>query len=201
MCGSTESSVKDDKPNRCIFDYEIKASMKAPFIVTYACLSFVICICSISGNATTDLHVRAVLTTGEHSKDSSSQTTTITVMPDAILCERSFGGHRRRASPVRKKFRLTEADKASLGNLIASNNLLVTGSVKLPRGNSNYRYFEISLAITLGGKKGAIDISAPRAAVKVKEEKLYRDSLKVVEELYRIMKRQDKSMVFSELEF
>jgi hypothetical protein len=162
-------------------------------------LALLVCACSVSGNATDELHIGVVLTTGEHSKDSSSQTTTITVARDAIVWERTFGGRRSGAPPLRKKFRLTPAEKGNLLKLIRSNNLLVTDSIELPQDGSNFRYFEISVDLTLDGKKGAINISGMRTAFKVKEEKLYQNTLTLIKELYRIMKSQDKSILFEEL--
>jgi hypothetical protein len=52
--------------------------MKKFLIVTSAGLFFLACACSVSGRAADELHIGVRLTTGEHSKDSSSQTTTIT---------------------------------------------------------------------------------------------------------------------------
>jgi hypothetical protein len=77
---------------------------------------------------------------------------------------------------------------------------LVTDSIALPQEGSNFRYFEISVDLNLDGKKGAISISAPRNAATVKDEKLYRNTLTLIKELYRIMKGQDKKVDFSDLE-
>jgi hypothetical protein len=163
-------------------------------------LALLVCACSVSGNGKDELHIGVVLTTGEHSKDSSSETTTITVERDVIVWEQDFGGRRgRRTPPLRKEFRLKPADKENLRKLISSNNLLVTDSIEIPQDGSNYRYFEISVGLTLGGKKGTINISGPRTAVMVKEERLYQNTLSLVKELYRIMSSQDKNVHFEEL--
>jgi hypothetical protein len=55
------------------------------------------------------------------------------------------------------------------------------------------------VALTLGKRKGAINISGPRTAVQIKEEKLYQTTLTLVEELYRIMNSQDKEVNLEEL--
>jgi hypothetical protein len=164
-------------------------------------LALLLCACPVlaAGNATEELQVRAELTTGEHSKDSSSQTTTITVERDAIVWEQTFSGRRSGASPLRKEFRLKPADRKNLLKLIRANDLLVTDSIEIPRDGSNFTYFEISLDLTLGEQKGAINISGPRTAVTVKEEMLYQHTLALLTELYRIMHSQDKSVVFEEL--
>lgn len=164
-----------------------------------AILWILVCACSVSGDAADRLYVRAALTIGERSKDSSSQTTTITVSRNAILWERSFGGRGGETPPLRKEFKLSPADKAHLVKLIEANDLLVTDSIELPQASSNYRYFKISADLTLDGKKGAIKISGLRNAVDVREERLYQHILTLVKELYRIMNSQNKSVRFEEL--
>jgi hypothetical protein len=162
-------------------------------------LALLICACSVSGSGTDELHIGVRLTTGEQSKDSSSNTTTITVERDAIVWEETSSRDRRMGTPpLRKEFKLSPADKGNLLKLIKSNNLLVTDSIELPRAAPN-SYFKISVALTLGEEKGAIHISGPRTAVKVKEEKLYQNTLTLVKELYRIMNSQDKGVLFEEL--
>jgi hypothetical protein len=173
--------------------------MKRFLIVTSACLFFVACACSVYGNATDQLHIGVRVTTGERSRDSSSDTTKITVEQGTIVWERSFTGRRRGTPPVRKQFKLSSADKRNLLALIRSNNLLVTDSIERPRKSSNYRYFEISVELTANGKMGAISISGMRTDVEVKEEKLYQNSMTLVKELYRIVNLQDNSMTFVDI--
>ena len=112
-----------------------------------AILSLLVCACSVPASEKRGeaLSARVVLTTGERSKDSSSQTTTITLARDAIVWERTFGGRESRTPTLRKEFRLPPAEKGNLLKLISSNNLLVTDSIELPRDASNFRYFEISV--------------------------------------------------------
>ena len=174
-------------------DYSL-ANMKNALTI----LALLICACSVSGSGTDELHIGVRLTTGEQSRDSSSQTTTITVERDAIVWEETFSRHRGGTPPLRKEFKLSPADKGNLLKLIRSNNLLVTDSIELPQDAPVF-YFRISVDLTLDGKKGAINISGPRTAVKVKEEKLYQNTLTLVKELYRIMNSQDKSVRFEEV--
>lgn len=166
-----------------------------------AILSLLVCACTVpaSERKTENLSLSVELTTGERSKDSSSETTTITLARNTIVWERTFGGRRGAALPSRKEFRLSPADKLNLLKLIRSNNLLVTDSIELPRDASTFRYFEISVDLAVGEKKGAISISGMRNAVMVKEKKLYQNTLTLVRELYRIMKSQDKNVRFEEL--
>ena len=165
-----------------------------------AILALMFCAGSVHacGNEADELHVSLTLTTGERSRDSSSQATTITVERGAIVLEKTFSGRGREASPSPKKFRLTPAYKMALINLIRANNLLLTDTIELPRAGSIF-YFEISLDLNLDGKKGTINISAPRNALTIRDEKLYQNTLALVKELYRIMNTQDRRVVFEEL--
>ena len=172
--------------------------MKLLLTVTCMSLFLVTCADSIFGQGKGELHIGVVLTTGEHSRDSNSQATTLTVAGNAIVWQQTFRG-RGRGAPLEKTFSLSRADHDILRKLISANNLLVTDSIELPQAGSNYRYFEISVDLTLGEAKGAISISGPRTAVQVKEEKLYQDTLTLVKELYRIMNGQDKSLHLPEL--
>jgi len=153
----------------------------------------------VAGQVTRDLRLRVELTTGERSRDSSSQTTTITVAPGAIVWEQTYGGRRGRTPPVRKEFKLSSADRKKVEKLIKSRDLIVTDSIKLPRDTSTYEYFAVSFDLTLDGRKGAGSIEGPRTAVKVREEKLYQDTVALVKELYQIINRQDKSILYEEL--
>ncbi len=174
--------------------------MKTLSIVICAGLFVMTCVGSASGRGTDELLVSVRLTTGERSKDSGSQTTTITVERDSIAWAQTFAGSsRRRPNSPRRVYKLSPADRLHLVKVIKSNNLLVTDSIALPRPSSNYQYFEISVDLTLGGKKGAVNISGPRNAAGVKDERLYRSTLVLIEELYRIMNGHDKSVHFEEL--
>jgi hypothetical protein len=174
--------------------------MKTLLIITCSCLFFVACAGLASSRGTDELLVRVRLTTGERSKDSGSQTTTITVERDSIAWAQTFAGSsRRRPDPPRRVFKLSPAEKRHLLELIKSNDLLVEDSIELPRPSSNYQYFEVSVDLTLGGKKGAVNISGPRNAAEVKDKPLYQSTRLLIGELYRIMNGHDKSIRFEEL--
>ena len=163
-------------------------------------LLFCACASTTAGLPADDLSLRVRLTTGEHSKDSSSQTTTLTIAPDAntIVWGQTYTGRRRGTPPEQKEFRLSPEDRTGLLKLIRGGNLLVTNSIKLPEGDG-YSYFAISVDLALDGKKGAISISGPRTGAKVKEEKLYQDTETLVREIYRIIHAQDKTVYFEEM--
>lgn len=181
-------------------DYLAKLGMKTLLIVICAGLFIVTCAGSASGRGTDELLVSVRLTTGERSKDSGSQTRTITVERDAIAWAQTFAGSsRRRPNPPRKVYKLSPAEKRNLLGLVNSNDLLVTDSIELPRPSSNYQYLEVSIDLTLGGKKGAVNIRGPRNAAGVKDKPRYRSARLLIEELYRIMNGHDESVHFEEL--
>jgi hypothetical protein len=165
------------------------------------CLLFCACSASASGNPEGDLQLRVEVTTGERSRDSSSQTTAISIAPHAntIVWEQTFSGRQGRTPPARKQYKLSFADKRKLIALLESESLFVTSSSELPEDPATYQYFAISIESALDNKKGAISISGPRTAVQVKEEKLYQDSIALVKELYRIINSQGGRIVFGEL--
>jgi hypothetical protein len=167
-------------------------------VLTILALMFCAGTVQACGNETDELHLSLALSTGERSKDSSSQTTTITIERGAIVLERTSSGRGHEAAALPRKFRLSPADKMKLINLIRANNLLLTDAVELPRQGPTF-YFEILLDLNLDGKKGVIKISAPRNAVTLNDVKLYQNTLAVVKELYRIINSQDKRIVFEEL--
>jgi hypothetical protein len=165
-------------------------------IVTFAGLLLGACAYSVSGYATDELQIGVRLTTGERSRDSSSETTNITVEQDKIVWEKTFTGRRRATPSSRKEFKLSSADKRILLTLIRSNNLLITDSIERPRKSSNYRYFEIFVELAMDAQKGSISISGMRTDVEVKEEKLYQNTIALVKELYRITNLQDEIPTF-----
>ena len=166
-------------------------------------LALLFCTCfapvPASAKETGKLHVRVELTKGERSRDSSSQTTTITVLADAILWEQTYGGRRGRTPPLRKEYKLSAADKRKLVKVIESKNLFVTDSITLPPDRSTYEYFAVSLDLSLDGRKGAVSIAGPRTAGRVEQETRYQDLIALVKELHRIINRQDKTIFYEEL--
>ena len=161
-------------------------------------------LCAVSATAAAqaadDLTLRVRLTSSERSRDSSSDSTTLTIAraSDIIGWRRSFSGHHRGTSPEPKEFKFGLADRAALLKLIRARNLLVTNSIALPE-ETGFFFFAISVGVTLDGKTGAISLSGPRTAKQIKEEKLYQDTLALVKEIYRIINAQDPTIRFGEL--
>lgn len=155
--------------------------------------------CFASDLKSDDLHLAVEFTTGERSKDSSSETTTIAVERHAIVWERTFTGRGSRdVPPVRKELRLADADEKGLLQLIRTNHLFVTDALALPQGTPNV-YFNLSIALTMDGKKETIAISGPRKSGVMREDPLYKKTQVLLKELYRIIHAQDSSVRFEEL--
>ncbi len=161
--------------------------MIKPLIIS--CLLFSTFSMSVFGSAANVLKLRVQVSTGEQGKNGSSQTTTISITPgvSTIVWEETSGGGWRTTPHFHKEYELSSADTKKLIELLKSKRLFVTKSIELPRDPATYEYFAISIASALGGKNGAISIRGPRTAIAVKEEKLYQDSIALVEELYRII--------------
>lgn len=161
------------------------------------------CSVPVSSHGTGSLQLRVELITGERSKDSSSQTTTISIAPpgNTIVWEQTYGGYHGGATPppVRKEYKLSSADRRKLIGLLESKSLLVTNSIELPEDPATHLYFALSIESALSGKKpGAVNISGPRITVALKEKSVYQDAMALVKELYQIINRHGGHVVFHE---
>jgi hypothetical protein len=172
---------------------------------TLIILFLLLCACSapVCGHGTGNLQLRVELVTGERSRDSSSQTTTISIASpgNTILWEQTYGGYHGGAAPphpARKEYKLSSAEKQKLIGLLESKSLLVTNSIEVPKDPATYLYFALSIECALDSKKGAINISGPRTAVAFKEKSVYQDDIALVKELYRIINRHGTHAVFDE---
>ena len=165
-------------------------------------LALLLLLMAVGGSALAEaiasLRLEVALTIGERSKDSSSETQTITVERNKIAWEQSSTGHGGdNSAGLRKEFPLSASEQENLRKLIRANDLLVTETIDLPRSTPNF-YFELSIDSALDEKKGVVKISGPRSATAVREEALYRKALPLVHELYRILHAHDKNIRFEE---
>jgi hypothetical protein len=154
---------------------------------------------SVSAGAQ-ELRIVAELTIGEKSKDSSSQTTVITVNDDEAVWEQTISGMRpgsERERVERKRFQLSLAERKRLIHAITANELQSVTSLTLPLRPPVF-YFDLRIHLTLGDARGAIAIVAPRSAAELRENKLYARSMNLVKELYRALNTRDANIVFDE---
>jgi hypothetical protein len=144
-----------------------------------------------------DLYINVSLTRAERSKDSHSRRTNITVSGDKIVYERVYQGYRRnKIAPVEKEFAIKDEDVRRLENLVIEHNLLTPDSLELPSTGGGLIYFEILLDVRLGGKKSHIGISGPSKAAGIKDQRLYKDSRALLEEIFRIISAQDDEISY-----
>jgi hypothetical protein len=146
------------------------------------------------------LYLQLTLTKGERSRDSNSETARITISDKTLVYEQMYGGMRGNRQPSRKEFKLNNEDQSKIIELINERKLLVTNSIE--RGQATpgiYFYFELSMTATVKGDEGRISIRGPRKATDIKEEKLYKDAVALIEEVYAIIHRMDKKIVYEPL--
>jgi hypothetical protein len=140
-----------------------------------------------------ELFIKITLVTGEHSKDSNSTSTSLTIEGNKLFYEQTYHGfHANRREPVRKQYELTANDRNVLIGLLREKNLLVNRSLN---GSSQEpvarNYFSLSLNSKLNGKEHSITIDGARDDAKLKETVLYRNSVLLIEHLYKIINRTD----------
>jgi hypothetical protein len=142
------------------------------------------------------LYLSIILTREEHSRDSNSRTTTITLDGNELsydLISRGFHA----GDPVHKKFRLTAEEIRSIKNLIKARNLLVSDSFQYKKESEGgepsriSRSFKMLINIRMDGKKSLIELSGPSNMSKIKDEQRYQNPNALVEEIFSIIRKQD----------
>lgn len=148
-------------------------------------------------NKPDDFSLSIILTRGERSRDSHSQTTRITLQGSELVYEKSYSGFRggARSVPVKKSFKIKDEDLAELKKLVSENGLLNSDALAVAGEASGVRrYFELTLNINLDGKKSSIEISGPRSASEIKEKKIYRKANALLDAVYKLLVEQDKEI-------
>ncbi len=148
-----------------------------------------------------DFSLDVTIVTGEHSRDSNSVTAILTVSSGALVYEQTFAGARSgRRQPVKKEFKLGKEDQAALIGLLNKGNLMVFRTIsEPPQQKGSSRYFELSIHSRLGGKESTVSIDASPHAANLKTDSLYRASVRVIEELYKIINRTDPDITMPQL--
>lgn len=151
--------------------------------------------------AAEELSLVVTIVTGERGRDSHSTTTTLTLSGDKLTYHQSYhGAHAAGQTPVKKEYKLSAADRDELVKALREKNLLVTRTLKaLSQDHEPGSYFSLLIRSTLAGREHSTTITLPRAATKVKGERLYQDSVALVEQIYRIIKRTDRAISMPEL--
>lgn len=152
---------------------------------------------STSAAAPDDFSLNISLTRGERSRDSHSQTTRITLKGRELVYEKSYSGFRggARSAPLKKTFRLGDAEVEALKKLVRDNDLLASDKLEVEsEAGGIRRYFELALNVNLDGKKSSIEISGPRTAVEIREKPAYRKANALLDAVYKILSAQDKEI-------
>jgi hypothetical protein len=171
--------------------------MKAGTVPRLVILSLVVTACSSAicrAKPTRDeLYLRVTIVTGEHSRDSNSVTRTLIVSSGKLLYEETYEGARsNRHEPVKKQYKLTTQDQASLIALLKTKNLLLTSNISKPPTQKGFsRYFELSITSRLDGKENTVAIDGSPSATELRTESLYQSSVDLIEQLYKIINRTD----------
>ena len=148
-----------------------------------------------------ELSLSITMVTGEHSRDSNSATTTLIVSGDTILYEQSYhGAHSAGRTPVKKEYKLTRANRTELTRMLRTRNLLVNRTLStLAEQDAPGRYFELKIRSKLNGKEYSISIEGPRSSAKLKQDRIYQDSVYLIEQLYKIINMTDPDVSMPEL--
>lgn len=146
------------------------------------------------------LSLRLTMTRGERSRDSNSATTAITINGETLLYKKTYGGRLRGRAPETKELKLKAEDQRNLIKLIQDRNLLRKDSIEREQAVSGiYFYFDLSIEAAVNQSTGSVHIKGSRKASDLKEEKLYKDAMALIEELFAIIHRTDEEVVFEPL--
>jgi hypothetical protein len=177
----------------------ISKSILLPIVATLFAFFSAGTVPGLNDSSPNELYVRVTMLRGERSKDSHSETTTLTVSGDTLVYEQTYhGAHSGGRKPVRKEYKLSKENKSGLIRLLNEKRLLVTKTISKSAEGADRLYFEFAVESKLNGKNGAISIDGPRNATEIKNEPVYQDSLRLVNELYRIINQTDPDVTFEE---
>ena len=148
-----------------------------------------------------ELSLVVTIVTGERGKDSHSTTTTLTLTGEKLTYQQSYrGAHSGGRPPVKKDYKLTTADRDELTRILREKKLLITRTLAaLSQEDEAGSYFSLLLRSKLNGEEQSITIKLPRTAAKLKGDRLYQDSVFLVEQLYRAIKRTDPDISMPQL--
>src|SRR5258708_373935 len=131
-----------------------------------------------------DLSLSISVVEGEHSKDSNSSSTTITLKDNNLLFDRSYTGYRAsKRKPSHQEIELTEQEIDQLKRLISKERLLVSRATQLPTGDTG-RYIIVTMNLRMGNRKAEIKVSGMTG--RIENETLYKAARALINEIDRI---------------
>jgi len=137
-------------------------------------LGLLIFFSTASASKANDLYVSITLIESEHSRDSNSTKTIITLNGDKIVFEETYDGSKAsKRTPAHKESTLTTQEISKLKRVIKEKNLLRSGSVKYPPGKVPYRYYDLTVKVRWQGRRSLIKISGPIKSDEMKNSRLY----------------------------
>lgn len=153
----------------------------------------------ISGTTKDDFTLSLSLTIGERSRDSHAETTLIRLAGNTLTYEQTYSGFgASRREPVRKEFKLSGNEVSRLKSLVKDKNLLGSGGLNFKATSGQLTYFEMNVRVTLKGIIATQELSGPRAAANIKDERVYQKSIALMQELYRLIRLRDQSIDYRE---
>jgi hypothetical protein len=136
-----------------------------------------------------DLHISISLTEGEHSRDSNSTSTAISIDGGKLVYDKSYSGYRaNNRTPVHKQIRIKADDIERLKRVIGEKKLLVSHRLERPT-NGPGRYSIAAISIALGKQRASIRFSGRIS--RINNEPLYKSSRALIEEIQQIVEANE----------
>lgn len=168
-------------------------------IAVLALLLFCALQSSVFAAAKDDFTLSVSLVIGERSRDSHAETTRISLAGNTLTYEQTYSGARASSrAPIRREFKLKGSEISRLKRLVKEKNLLGSGSLNFKPAAGQLTYFEMNIRITLKGIIATQELSGPRAAVNIKDERVYQKSTALLQELYRLINLREQALSYQE---
>ncbi|MDX6692523.1 MAG: hypothetical protein QOF02_126 [Blastocatellia bacterium] len=136
---------------------------------------------------------------GERSRDSHAETTNIRLEGDKLTYEQTYSGagaSKRKSEHL--EFKLKSGEVERLKSLVKEQKLTGTGSLRFEPAAGQFNYFELNIKVTLRGIIATQELSGPRGAANIKDERVYQKSVALLRELYRLINLRDKEISYQE---
>lgn len=147
-----------------------------------------------------ELSLSVTMITGEHSRDANSTTISLMVSGNDLTYEQSYhGAHSGKREPVKRVYRLSNEERGALISLLKEKHLVVKQKMSSVTEGAMGRYFQLLIHSKLDAKEGSITIEGPRSSTKLKGERLYQDSMYLVEQLFQLLRKTDPDLAIPKL--
>ena len=173
----------------------MKAAIVAIIFVVTMCAS------TLGNDVASSLHLSISMVTGEHSRDSNSTTTNLTLSEGTLVYERTYwGAHAGRRTPEKRRYKLTNDDLSRLIALLNQSDLWQTKTIsKPPQQKGTSFYFELTIRADLKDKQSSISIDGSCSVSDWQDDPTYQKAVSLIDELYRVMRRTDPGLARPQL--